>query len=146
MTTPSNTIVDVATANGKFTKLVAAITAAGLGGALTGAGPLTVFAPTDEAFAKLPADTFDGLLKPDSKTKLTDILKLHVVSGKVMAADTKGKKLEPKSLQGEALNVDGMDGLKVNGARVTMSDIAASNGVIHAIDTVIMPKAATAKL
>jgi uncharacterized surface protein with fasciclin (FAS1) repeats len=146
MTTPSNTIVDVAAGNSKFTRLLRAVKAADLAGALSGEGPFTVFAPTDEAFAKLPPGTLDGLLKPDNKAKLADLLKLHVLSGKVMAADVAGKKSTPASLQGEALQVDGTDGVHVNGAKVVIADIAASNGVIHAIDAVIMPQAATAKM
>jgi uncharacterized surface protein with fasciclin (FAS1) repeats len=145
MSTPSNTIIDVAASNSKFTRLVRAVKAADLAGALSGEGPFTVFAPTDEAFAKLPPGTLDGLLKPENKAKLADLLKLHVLSGKVMAADVAGKKLTPASLHGEALQVDGADGVHVNGAKVVIADIAASNGVIHAIDAVIMPQAATVK-
>lgn len=141
MSQEPSSIFDVATRNGKFTKLIAAVKAADLGKALSGVGPFTVFAPTDEAFSKLSPGTLDGLLKPENKTKLAGILNFHIVSGKVTAADAKGKKLHPNSLQGEALLVDGTDGVTVNGAHVVLADVAASNGVIHAIDSVMMPKA-----
>ena len=133
-------IVDTAVAAGSFTTIVAAVTAAGLVDTLKGAGPFTVFAPSDDAFAKLPAGTVDELVKPENKDKLTKILTLHVLSGKVMAADVAGQKMSPASVSGEALNVDGTDGVKVSGATVTSADIECSNGVIHGIDTVIMPK------
>ena len=134
-------IVDTAVAAGSFKTLVAAATAAGLVDTLKGAGPFTVFAPSDDAFAKLPAGAVDDLVKPENKDKLTQILLLHVLSGKVMAADVAGKTMSPASVQGEALNVDGTDGVTINGARVTTADIACSNGVIHVIDSVILPKA-----
>ena len=134
-------IVDTAVAAGSFKTLVAAVTAAGLVDTLKGAGPFTVFAPSDDAFAKLPAGTVDDLVKPENKEKLTQILLLHVLSGKVMAADVSGKTMRPASVQGEALNVDGTEGVTINGARVTTADIACSNGVIHVIDTVILPEA-----
>lgn len=134
-------IVDTAVAAGSFKTLVAAVTAAELGATLKGEGPFTVFAPSDDAFAKLPAGTVDDLVKPENKDKLVQILTLHVMSGKVMAADVAGKTLEPASVQGEALHVDGTNGVKVSGATVTKADIECTNGVIHVIDTVIMPKA-----
>jgi uncharacterized surface protein with fasciclin (FAS1) repeats len=133
-------IVDTAVAAGTFKTLVAAVTAAGLGETLKGTGPFTVFAPNDEAFAKLPAGTVESLVKPENKAKLAAILTLHVLSGKVMAADVAGKKLSPKSVQGEELHVDGTSGVTVNGAKVVAADIACTNGVIHVIDTVILPK------
>jgi uncharacterized surface protein with fasciclin (FAS1) repeats len=134
-------IVDTAVAAGQFKTLAAAITAAGLVDTLKGTGPFTVFAPTDAAFAKLPAGTVDTLLKPENKAKLTAILTYHVVAGKVMAADVVKLK--------EAKAVNGMMGkIKVNGktvmindATITTTDIAASNGVIHVIDTVLLPPA-----
>lgn len=132
-------IIDTAAATGSFKKLVAAITAADLGATLKGAGPFTVFAPSDDAFAKLPAGTVEGLLKPENKAKLAAILRLHVVAGKVMAADIKGP-MSPKSVNGEGLNITTDHGVSVNGAKVTKADIACSNGVIHVIDTVLMPK------
>lgn len=135
-------IVDTAVAAGSFKTLAAAVTAAGLIETLKSAGPFTVFAPSDAAFAKLPAGTVADLVKPENKAKLTAILTLHVMLGKVMAADVKGKKVSPASVNGEALHVDGTNGVTVNGAKVTSADIACSNGVIHVIDTVILPKAA----
>lgn len=133
-------IVDTAVAAGSFKTLVAAVTAAGLVDTLKGNGPFTVFAPSDDAFAKLPAGTVDDLVKPENKAKLAKILTLHVVPGKVMAADVTGKKLSPASVSGENLDVDGTNGVMVNGAKVTSADIGCTNGVIHVIDTVIMPK------
>jgi uncharacterized surface protein with fasciclin (FAS1) repeats len=132
-------IVAVATGAGSFKTLVAAVKAAGLVETLQGKGPFTVFAPTDEAFAKLPAGTVEGLLKPENKEKLAAILTYHVVSGKVMAADVKTG--EVKTVNGKDLSVKVADGkVTVNGANVVTTDIAASNGVIHVIDTVVLPK------
>lgn len=133
-------IVDTAVAAGKFSTLVAAVTAAGLVETLKSAGPFTVFAPTDDAFAKLPAGTVEDLLKPENKAKLVSILTYHVLSGKVAAADIAGKTMNVKTVQGSDVAVDATDGVKVNGAKVVIADVAASNGVIHAIDAVIMPK------
>lgn len=135
-------IVDTAVAAGSFKTLAAAVTAAGLIETLKSAGPFTVFAPSDAAFSKLPAGTVADLVKPENKAKLTAILTFHVMPGKVMAADVKGKKVAPTSVNGEALHVDGTNGVTVNGAKVTSADIACTNGVIHVIDTVILPKAA----
>jgi uncharacterized surface protein with fasciclin (FAS1) repeats len=139
--TTTHDIVDTAVAAGSFTTLVAAVTAAGLVETLKGAGPFTVFAPNDAAFAKLPAGTVADLVKPENKAKLAAILTLHVMAGKVMAADVSGKKLSPASVNGEALHVDGTAGVTVNGATVVAADIACTNGVIHVIDTVLLPKA-----
>ena len=133
-------IVDTAVAAGSFKTLVAAVQAAGLVDVLKGNGPFTVFAPSDAAFAKLPAGTVESLVKPENKEKLAAILKFHVISGKVMASDVTGKVAHPASVQGETLNVDGTHGVTVNGAKVTSADIGCTNGVIHVIDTVIMPK------
>ncbi len=135
------TIVDVAVNAGSFTTLVAALKAADLVGALQGPGPFTVFAPTDAAFEKLPAGTVDALLK-DPK-KLAAILTYHVVSGKVMAKDViKAGGAEPKTLEGQMLDIQVRNGeVFVNGAQVTTADVAASNGVIHIIDTVLLPPA-----
>ena len=133
-------IVDTAVAAGFFKTLIAAVTAAGLVDTLKGAGPFTVFAPSDAAFAKLPAGTVDDLVKPANKDKLTKILTLHVLPTKIMAADVAGKKMNPKSVSGETLAVDGTDGVTVSGAKVTSADIECTNGVIHVIDQVIMPK------
>ena len=133
-------IVDTAVAAGNFKTLVAAVQAAGLVDTLKGTGPFTVFAPTDEAFAKLPAGTVEDLLKPENKDKLVAILTYHVVPGKVMAADVVGKETMAKSVQGSEIKVNGMDGVMVDGAKVVQADIVADNGVIHVIDAVIMPK------
>lgn len=100
----------------------------------------TIIAPTDDAFAKLPAGTVDELIKPENKAKLTKILTTHVLAGKVMAHDVSGKKMEPHAVSGEALHVDGTHGVVVSGATVTKADIDCTNGVIHVIDTVILPK------
>jgi uncharacterized surface protein with fasciclin (FAS1) repeats len=134
-------IVDTAVAAGSFKTLVAAVTAAGLVDTLKSVGPFTVFAPNDEAFAKLPAGTVDELLKPESKAKLIAVLTFHVLPGKVMAADVAGQKLSPASVQGEQLHVDGTHGVTVNGAKVVGADVACTNGVIHVIDTVLLPTA-----
>ena len=129
-------IVDTAVAAGNFSTLVAAVKAAGLVETLKGAGPFTVFAPTDEAFAKVPKATLDGLLA--DKAALTKVLTYHVVAGKVMAADVKAGHV--KTVQGTDLAMATEGGVTVNGAKVVAADVAASNGVIHAIDTVLMPK------
>jgi uncharacterized surface protein with fasciclin (FAS1) repeats len=133
-------IVDTAAGAGKFETLVTAVKAAGLVDTLKGTGPFTVFAPTDEAFAKLPKGTVEDLLKPENKDKLAKILTYHVVPGKVMAADIKGKKTNVKTVEGGELAVDATSGVKINDATVVTADVDASNGVIHIIDTVVMPK------
>lgn len=133
-------IVETATKAGSFTTLAKALDAAGLTETLKGAGPFTVFAPTDEAFAKLPAGTLDELLKPENKDKLKAILTYHVVPGKVMASDVaKMDGKMAKTVQGGEIHVSTAGGVKVDNASVTQPDIAASNGVIHVIDTVLMP-------
>jgi len=132
-------IVETAKAVGEFKTLVAALDAAGLVDTLKGEGPFTVFAPTDDAFAKLPDGTVENLLKPENKDKLVSILTYHVIPGKVMAKDVKGAKTEVETVEGSKLTVDGTDGVKVDGATVTMPDVAASNGVIHVIDAVVLP-------
>ena len=133
-------IVDTAVAAGQFKTLAAAIKAAGLADTLKGPGPFTVFAPTDAAFAKLPKGTIEELLKPENKAKLTAILTYHVVSGKVMAADVV-KVSDAKTVQGGSLKVHASGGtVSVDNATVVKTDIGASNGVIHVIDTVLMPK------
>lgn len=134
-------IVDTAVAAGNFKTLVAAVQAAGLVETLKGTGPFTVFAPADTAFEALPPGTVEKLVQPESKDQLTKILTLHVIPGKVMAADVTGKTLSPKSVGGEELHVDGTQGVTVNGAKVVQADIACTNGVIHVIDKVLMPKA-----
>ena len=133
----SKDIVDTAVAAGSFKTLVAAAQAAGLVDALKSKGPLTVFAPTDEAFGKLPEGTVEALLQ--DKDKLAAILKYHVVAGKVMAADA-AKLKSAKTLQGGEIKIDATDGVKINNAKVVAADVATSNGVIHVIDTVLIPK------
>lgn len=133
-------IVDVAVEAGSFKTLVTAVQAAGLVDALKGEGPLTVFAPTDEAFAKVPAATLAALLKPENKEQLKAVLLYHVVSGKVMAADVV-KLSEAPTLNGESVKIMVENGhVSINNAHVVTTDVAASNGVIHVIDTVILPK------
>jgi len=135
--TSVGTIVDVASADGSFGTLVAAVTAADLVETLSGTGPFTVFAPTDEAFAALPAGVLDALLLPENKALLAQILTYHVVSGMVMAADvTDG---EVATVEGQKIKLSTADGVTVNGATVVVADVMASNGVIHAIDAVILP-------
>ncbi len=135
-------IVDTAIAAGSFTTLVAAAKAAGLVETLKGAGPFTVFAPNDDAFKKLPAGTVETLLKPENKAKLASILTYHVIPGKVSASDIAGKTMKVKTVEGTELSVDAKSGVKIDNATVVTADIAASNGVIHVIDTVIMPSSA----
>jgi transforming growth factor-beta-induced protein len=130
-------IVDTAVDAGSFTTLVAAVDAAGLTDTLSGDGPFTVFAPTDDAFAALPEGTVDTLLE-EPEGALKDILLFHVVSGKVMAADVVTLS-EATTLQGQALQIDTTDGVKVDGANVIITDIECSNGVIHVIDAVMIP-------
>jgi uncharacterized surface protein with fasciclin (FAS1) repeats len=133
-------IVDTAAAAGQFKTLVAAVKAAGLVDTLKGPGPFTVFAPTDEAFAKLPAGTLENLLKPENKAELQSILTYHVLPGMVMSQEL--VKLDSaRTVEGGSIAIHAMDGgVMVNNARVTTADIAASNGVIHVIDAVILPQ------
>ncbi len=137
---PSKNIVENAANSNEHTTLVAAVTAAGLGETLSGAGPFTVFAPTNAAFEKLPAGTVDNLLKPEMKGDLTSVLTYHVVPGALRAADLKdGQKL--KTVQGKELTVSMKDGkVMIDGATVTTADVISSNGVTHVIDAVVMPK------
>lgn len=133
-------IVDTAVGAGQFNTLVAAVKAAGLVETLKGDGPFTVFAPTDEAFAKLPEGTVESLLKPENKAKLTAILTYHVVAGKVMAADVV-KLSSAKTVQGSEVDIVVSEGnVKVDNANVVKTDIVTSNGVIHVIDSVILPE------
>jgi len=138
--TKQQTVVDIAVGNPDFSTLVAALKAAGLVDTLSGAGPFTVFAPTNAAFEKLPAGTLDSLLKPENKGQLTSILTYHVVAGKVLAADVV-KLSSAKTVQGGevAIKVDG-GAVTVDGANVTATDIAGSNGLIHVIENGILPK------
>ncbi len=131
------TIVDVAIGAGNFSTLVAAVTAADLVETLSGTGPFTVFAPTDDAFAALPAGVLDALLLPENKAVLAQILTYHVVSGMVMAADVKDG--DVATVEGQNVKLSTMGGVTVNGAKVIAADVMASNGVIHAIDAVILP-------
>lgn len=136
---PAKDIVDTAVGAGSFNTLVAAVKAAGLVETLKSPGPFTVFAPTDEAFAKLPAGTVESLLKPENKAKLVAILTYHVVPGKVMAADVV-KLTGAKTVQGQKIDIKVADGkVMVDGATVVKTDIGTSNGVIHVIDSVILP-------
>jgi uncharacterized surface protein with fasciclin (FAS1) repeats len=131
-------IVDTAVGAGSFTTLVAAVQAAGLVETLKGEGPFTVFAPTDAAFAALPAGTVEDLLKPENKDKLTAILTYHVVPGKVMSTDL-SEGLKATTVQGGELTITLDGGPKVNGVAISTPDVAASNGVIHVIDAVLRP-------
>jgi len=132
-------IVDTAVSAGSFNTLVAAVKAAGLVHTLKGDGPFTVFAPTDEAFAALPAGTVENLLKPENKDQLVSILTYHVVPAKIMSADIAGKTAAVLTVQGQRLSVDARHGVKVDGAKVVAADVEASNGVIHVIDKVLIP-------
>ena len=132
-------IVDTAVGAGSFTTLVAAVQAAGLVETLKGEGPFTVFAPTDAAFAALPAGTVEDLLKPENKDKLVSILTYHVVPGKVMSTDL-SEGLKAATVQGQEVTITLDGGAKVNGATISTADIEATNGVIHVIDAVILPQ------
>ena len=132
-------IVDIAASNGSFNTLVAAVTAAGLVDTLKGPGPFTVFAPTDAAFAALPAGTVDNLLLPENKDQLTAILTYHVVPGAVTSDQLAGQRLSVATVNGANVHIDGRNGVKVEDANVTTADIIASNGVIHVIDSVLLP-------
>lgn len=138
--TPTKDIVDTAIAAGSFKTLAAALGAADLVGTLKGAGPFTVFAPTDAAFAKLPAGTLEDLLKPANKAKLVSILTYHVVPGEVSSGQV-AKMTSAKTVQGGSVTIAAKSGaVMIDGAKVTQADIIASNGVIHVIDSVVLPK------
>jgi len=137
MAAPTRNLVETAVSAGSFSTLVTALEAAGLDRTLAGPGPFTVFAPTDEAFAKIPKADLDALLA--DKDKLTAVLTYHVVAGKVLAADV--VKLDSaETVQGQSVAIETANGVTVAGAKVTKTDVLASNGVIHVIDTVILPK------
>lgn len=137
--TPSKTVVEIAAGAEDFSTLVAAVKAAGLAETLSGKGPFTIFAPTNEAFAKLPAGTVESLLKPENKEKLVAILTYHVVAGKVMAADVKSGKVA--TVNGKEVTIEVKDGaVTVDSAKVVKTDLEGSNGVIHVIDSVILPQ------
>lgn len=137
---PKKDIVDTAVSAGSFKTLAAALQAAGLVDTLKGKGPFTVFAPTDAAFAKLPAGTVESLLKPENKAKLQAILTYHVVAGSVGSSDVVKLK-SAKTVNGQSVSISTANGgVSIDGAKVVQADIAASNGVIHVIDSVILPK------
>ena len=133
-------IVDIASSNADFSTLVTAVSAAGLVDTLKGDGPFTVFAPTNAAFAALHAGTLENLLKPENKDQLIKILTYHVVPGAVTSEQLAGKRLNVATVQGQTVHIDGRNGVKVNKSKVTTADIIASNGVIHVIDKVLLPK------
>ena len=133
-------IVDIAAANEDFSTLVAAVQAAGLVDTLKSDGPFTVFAPTNAAFAALPAGTVDTLLQPENRDQLVKVLTYHVVPGAVTSDQLAGKRLRVQTVQGQSLHVDGRNGVRVNSSSVTGADIIASNGVIHVIDRVLLPE------
>jgi len=133
-------IVDVASSNSDFSTLVAAVSAAGLVDTLKSEGPFTVFAPTNAAFAALPAGTVETLLMPENKDQLVKILTYHVVPGKVTSDQLAGKRMSVATVEGSKVHIDGRKGVKVENATVTTADIMASNGVIHVIDKVLLPK------
>lgn len=137
---PATDIVDTAVAAGSFNTLVAAVQAAGLVDTLKGEGPFTVFAPTDDAFAALPAGTVESLLEPANKDKLAAILTYHVIPGKVMSSDIAGNTMDVVTVNGQSITVDATSGVMINNATVTSADIDTSNGVIHVIDTVLLPQ------
>lgn len=132
-------IVDIAASNEDFSTLVAAVQAAGLVETLKGDGPFTVFAPTNDAFAKLPAGTVESLLLPENKDQLVSILTYHVVPGAVTSDQLAGQRLSVATVQGSTVHIDGTNGVTVDGANVITADIMATNGVIHVIDSVILP-------
>ncbi|MEO0703114.1 MAG: fasciclin domain-containing protein [Pseudomonadota bacterium] len=132
-------IVDIAASNEDFSTLVAAVTAAGLVETLKGDGPFTVFAPTNAAFAKLPAGTVESLLEPANRDQLVSILTYHVVPGAVTSDQLAGQRLNVATVQGDTVHIDGTNGVTVEDATVTSADILATNGVIHAIDSVLLP-------
>jgi uncharacterized surface protein with fasciclin (FAS1) repeats len=140
MTATAADIVDTAVAAGGFNTLIAAIQAAGLEGTLRGEGPFTVFAPNDAAFAKLPAGTVENLLLPENRAALAAILTAHVASGRIKAADISGATMSVLTIQGSLLLVQSTDGLTINRAGVVATDIETDNGIIHVIDTVLLPQ------
>jgi uncharacterized surface protein with fasciclin (FAS1) repeats len=136
----SKNIIGTAQDAGTFTILLAGIKLTGLTDILSGPGPITIFAPTDDAFAKLPPETYRNLLKPENKEKLRNILLFHIVDGKATARDFLGKRLEAATMQGGSLLIDATKGVMVENAKIIKADIIADNGFIHVIDTVMMPR------
>lgn len=139
ITVKAQDIVDLAVSAGQFTTLVAAVQAAGLADTLKGEGPFTVFAPTDEAFEALPEGTVEELLQPENREQLLALLTYHVVPGKILSSDVLGKSTTVNTVQGSPLAVDATSGVKVDDANVLVADIETDNGVIHVIDTVVLP-------
>ena len=133
-------VVDILASNDQFSTLVAAVGAAGLVDTLKGDGPFTVFAPTHAAFAALPAGTVESLLLPENKDKLVAILTYHVVPGAVTSDQLAGQRLDVETVQGQTVHINATDGVRVNKANVTQADIIGANGVIHRIDSVLLPK------
>ncbi len=132
-------IVDIAVSKDEFSTLVTAIEAAGLVGTLKSDGPFTVFAPTNAAFAKLPAGTVESLLKPENKDQLASILAYHVIPGAVTSDRLAAKRVSVRTVQGSSVRIDGTNGVRVDGANVVVADVVASNGIIHVIDSVMLP-------
>jgi uncharacterized surface protein with fasciclin (FAS1) repeats len=137
--TPMGNIPAVATGAGQFNTLLAAVRAADLDATLNGVGPFTVFAPTDAAFDKLPAATLQRLLRPENRAALRQVITYHVISGRVPSSGLMGKSMNSPTVEGSSLAIEGHNGVVVNNARVIQADIAANNGLIHSIDTVLMP-------
>lgn len=137
--TSMGNIPSVATSAGQFNTLLAAVRAADLEATLNGVGPFTVFAPTDAAFEKLPAATLQRLLRPENRAALRQVLTYHVISGRVPSSGLMGKSMNSPTVEGSSLAIEGHNGVVVNNARVVQADIAANNGLIHSIDTVLMP-------
>ena len=140
LTVKAGDIVDTAASADQFSTLVAAVKAGGLVDTLKGDGPFTVFAPTNDAFAALPAGTVENLLKPENKEQLVAVLTYHVIPGKVMSSAVAGKMVQVETVQGSMLSIDATSGVMVNNAMVTTADIITSNGVIHVIDKVLLPE------
>jgi uncharacterized surface protein with fasciclin (FAS1) repeats len=136
---PIGNIAAIATGSGQFNTLLAAIRAAELEATLNGAGPFTVFAPTDAAFDKLPAATLQRLLRPENRAALRQVVSYHVISGRVPSSGLMGKTMTSPTVEGSSVSIEGRNGVTVNNARVIQADIAADNGLIHSIDTVLMP-------
>ncbi len=139
-TVSAGDIVDTAVSAGNFNTLVTAVKAAGLVDTLKGDGPFTVFAPTDEAFSALPEGTIENLLKPENRDQLVSILTYHVLPGKVMSSDVNARQFTTATVQGSEVFINGMSGVSVDNAKVIKANIETENGVIHVIDTVILPK------
>jgi uncharacterized surface protein with fasciclin (FAS1) repeats len=136
----AKSLIETATEAGTFTILLAAVKSTGLSETLAAAGPMTIFAPTDDAFSKLPKETLQGLMKPENRDKLKAIITHHLVDGKATSRDFLGKRLEAATMHGDSLLIDATKGVMVDNAKVIKADIVADNGFIHVIDTVLIPK------